>query len=163
MEPLLPRLEVSIGKAGDYLAQRYQSLTRPYTVALASYALAMEGTLDTEKTLMKASTASFALSLINNNNNNNNDEVQKKINPGLILQLKWNEDFTVKAEGTGQATVTVTIIYNAKRKEDESQCKKFDLRVSVEEAQGGEVCSEHVPDQALPERLAGEHRVQGPC
>ncbi|XP_039373737.1 complement C3-like isoform X3 [Mauremys reevesii] len=49
-------------------------------------------------------------------------------------KLKWNEDFTVKAEGTGQATVT--IIYNAKRKEDESQCKKFDLRVSVEEAQG---------------------------
>uniref|UniRef100_A0A8C3T8C9 Uncharacterized protein n=1 Tax=Chelydra serpentina TaxID=8475 RepID=A0A8C3T8C9_CHESE len=32
-------LEGSISKAAVYLAQRYQSLTRPYTVALASYAL----------------------------------------------------------------------------------------------------------------------------
>ncbi|KAH1176024.1 hypothetical protein KIL84_020758 [Mauremys mutica] len=128
----LKSLEGSISKAADYLAQRYQSLTRPYTVALVSYALAMVGTLDTEKTLMRASTASFPLSL----NNNNTNKVQKKINLGLILQLKWNEDFTVKAEGTGQATVTVMIIYNAKLREDESQCKKFDLRVSVEEARG---------------------------
>ncbi|KAH1175994.1 hypothetical protein KIL84_020728, partial [Mauremys mutica] len=49
-------LEGSINKAADYLAQRYQSLVRPYTVALASYALAMVGTLDTEKALMRAST-----------------------------------------------------------------------------------------------------------
>ncbi|KAH1176304.1 hypothetical protein KIL84_021038, partial [Mauremys mutica] len=48
--------ESSISKAADYLTQRYQSLTRPYTVALASYALATVGTLNTEKTLMKAST-----------------------------------------------------------------------------------------------------------
>ncbi|XP_044882230.1 complement C3-like [Mauremys mutica] len=51
-------------------------------------------------------------------------------------ETKWNEDFTVKAEGTGQGTLTVITIYNAKLREDESQCKKFDLRVSVEEAQG---------------------------
>ncbi|XP_029769454.1 complement C3-like, partial [Terrapene carolina triunguis] len=49
-------LEGSISKAADYLVQRYQSLTRPYTVALASYALAMVGTLNTEKALMRAST-----------------------------------------------------------------------------------------------------------
>ncbi|XP_044851125.1 A.superbus venom factor 1-like [Mauremys mutica] len=208
------RLEVSIGKAGDYLAQRYQSLTRPYTVALASYALAMEGTLDTEKTLMKASTGgnrweernartfniegtSYALLALlkmkkyelagpivrwlreQNYYGGGYGSTQATImvfqalaqyqidipqhkDLNLIVsiflthhsrpikyrisnedalvartaELKWNEDFTVKAEGTGQATVTVTIIYNAKRKEDESQCKKFDLRVSVEEAQG---------------------------
>ncbi|CAM2095202.1 unnamed protein product, partial [Caretta caretta] len=48
-------LEGSIIKAADYLAQGYQSLTRPYTVALASYALAMVGKLNTEKALMKVS------------------------------------------------------------------------------------------------------------
>ncbi|XP_029769557.1 venom factor-like [Terrapene carolina triunguis] len=48
--------EGSISKAADYLAQRYQSLTRPYTVALVSCALAMVGTLNTETTLMSAST-----------------------------------------------------------------------------------------------------------
>uniref|UniRef100_A0A8C3T538 Uncharacterized protein n=1 Tax=Chelydra serpentina TaxID=8475 RepID=A0A8C3T538_CHESE len=42
-------LEGSISKAAVYLAQRYQSLTRPYTVALASYALAMVGKLNTEE------------------------------------------------------------------------------------------------------------------
>ncbi|XP_039370632.1 A.superbus venom factor 1-like [Mauremys reevesii] len=205
-------LEVSISKAAEYLAQRYQSLTRPYTVALASYALAMVGTLDTEKTLMRASTegnrweepnahtfniegTSYALLALlkmkkyeltgpivrwlreQNYYGGEYGSTQATImvfqalvqyqidipqhkDLNLIVsiflshhsrpikyrisnedalvartaELKWNEDFTVKAEGTGQATVT--IIYNAKRKEDESQCKKFDLRVSVEEAQG---------------------------
>uniref|UniRef100_A0A8C3HQQ1 Uncharacterized protein n=1 Tax=Chrysemys picta bellii TaxID=8478 RepID=A0A8C3HQQ1_CHRPI len=56
-------------------------------------------------------------------------------------ETKWNEDFTVKAEGTGQGTLTVMTVYNAKLREDESQCKKFDLRVSVEEARGGKVFS----------------------
>ncbi|XP_039396321.1 A.superbus venom factor 2-like [Mauremys reevesii] len=51
-------------------------------------------------------------------------------------ETKWNEDFTVKAEGTGQGTLTVITIYNAKLREDESQCKNFDLGVSVEEARG---------------------------
>ncbi|XP_044855922.1 A.superbus venom factor 1-like [Mauremys mutica] len=205
-------LKVSISKAAEYLAQRYQSLTRPYTVALASYALAMVGTLDTEKTLMRASTegnrweepnahtfniegTSYALLALlkmkkyeltgpivrwlreQNYYGGEYGSTQATImvfqalaqyqidipqhkDLNLIVsiflshhsrpikyrisnedalvartaELKWNEDFTVKAEGTGQ--VTVTIIYNAKRKEDESQCKKFDLRVSVEEAQG---------------------------
>uniref|UniRef100_A0A674K3Y9 Alpha-macroglobulin receptor-binding domain-containing protein n=1 Tax=Terrapene triunguis TaxID=2587831 RepID=A0A674K3Y9_9SAUR len=56
-------------------------------------------------------------------------------------ETKLNEDFTVKAEGTGQGTLTVLTVYNAKLREDDSQCKKFDLRVSVEEAQGGKVFS----------------------
>lgn len=38
----------------------------------------------------------------------------------------------MRAEGTGQGTLTVVTVYNAKIKEDESECKKFDLRVSVE-------------------------------
>ncbi|XP_074917273.1 venom factor-like [Chelonoidis abingdonii] len=207
-------LEVSISKAADYLAQRYQSLTRPYTVALASYALAMVGKLNTEKTLMKASKegnrweepnthnfnmegTSYALLALlkmkkyeltgpivrwlreQNYYGGGYGSTQATImvfqalaqyqidipqhkdmnlfvsiflshhamplkfrisNENALLartaELKWNENFTVKAEGTGQATVTVMIIYNAKLKEDESQCKKFDLRVSVEEARG---------------------------
>uniref|UniRef100_A0A8C3I639 Complement C3 n=1 Tax=Chrysemys picta bellii TaxID=8478 RepID=A0A8C3I639_CHRPI len=211
-------LEGSISKAADYLAERYQSLTRPYTVALASYALAMVGTLNTEKALMRASTGgnrweernartfniegtSYALLALlkmkkyeltgpivrwlreQNYYGGGYGSTQVSmilIVPGILPRLfcgkashqkgwdsdhlshcrkpwrtpsreqsciawemgkvtyqvftKWNEDFTVKAEGTGQGTLTVMTIYNAKLREDESQCKKFDLRVSVEEA-----------------------------
>ncbi|KFQ47661.1 Complement C3, partial [Pelecanus crispus] len=48
-------LEGSITKAAEYLSRRYQSLARPYTVALTSYALAMAGKLKSEKILMKHS------------------------------------------------------------------------------------------------------------
>ncbi|KFP38382.1 Complement C3, partial [Chlamydotis macqueenii] len=48
-------LDGSINKAAEYLARKYQSLSRPYTVALASYALAMTGKLKSEKVLMKFS------------------------------------------------------------------------------------------------------------
>ncbi|KFV89145.1 Complement C3, partial [Fulmarus glacialis] len=51
-------LDGSITKATEYLAslaQRYQSLARPYTVALTSYALAIAGKLKSEKVLMKFS------------------------------------------------------------------------------------------------------------
>ncbi|XP_030403318.1 complement C3-like [Gopherus evgoodei] len=206
-------LDGSISKAADYLAQRYQSLTRPYTVALASYALAMVGKLNTEKTLMRASKEGNRWEEPNTHNFNMEGtsyallallKMKKYELTGPIVRwlreqnyygggygstqatimvfqalaqyridipqhkdmnlfvsiflshrampIKYrisnenalvartaelmNEDFTVKAEGTGQATVTVTIIYNAKLKEDESQCKKFDLRVSVKEAWG---------------------------
>ncbi|KAM7138919.1 complement C3-like isoform 2-T2 [Macrochelys suwanniensis] len=206
-------LEGSIGKAADYLAQRYQSLTRPYTVALTSYALAMVGKLNNEKALMRASNegnrweernartvniegTSYALLALlkmkkyeltgpivrwlreQNYYGGGTGSTQATImvfqalaqywivipqhqDLNLIVsillphhaspikyrilnhnalvartaELKWNEHFTVKAEGTGQATLTVMIIYNAKLQEDESQCKKFDLRVSVKEAQ----------------------------
>ncbi|XP_053155967.1 venom factor-like isoform X1 [Hemicordylus capensis] len=49
-------LDNSISKASDYIAQRYDSLQRPYTVALASYALALAGRLNDEAVLMRAST-----------------------------------------------------------------------------------------------------------
>ncbi|NXK18983.1 CO3 protein, partial [Arenaria interpres] len=48
-------LEGSITKASEYLARKYQSLRRPYTVALTSYALALAGKLNSEKVLMKFS------------------------------------------------------------------------------------------------------------
>ncbi|NXP08165.1 CO3 protein, partial [Thinocorus orbignyianus] len=48
-------LDGSVAKAADYLARKYQSLRRPYTVALASYALALAGKLKSEKVLMKFS------------------------------------------------------------------------------------------------------------
>ncbi|XP_065275519.1 complement C3-like [Emys orbicularis] len=205
--------EGSISKAADYLAQRYQSLARPYTVALASYALAMVGTLNTEKTLMRASTegnrweelnartfniegtsyallallkmkkyeltgpivrwlrqqnyygggygstqatimvfqalAQYQIDIPQYKDLNLNVTIllprraspinYKILNQNALVartaETKLNEDFTVKAEGTGQGTLIVTTIYNAKLREDESQCKKFDLRVSVEEAQ----------------------------
>ncbi|NXR07182.1 CO3 protein, partial [Semnornis frantzii] len=48
-------LDTAIERAAEYLSRRYQSLARPYTVALASYALALAGKLPTEKVLMKHS------------------------------------------------------------------------------------------------------------
>uniref|UniRef100_A0A8C8SX57 Complement C3 n=1 Tax=Pelusios castaneus TaxID=367368 RepID=A0A8C8SX57_9SAUR len=207
-------LEGSINKATEYLAQRYQSLARPYTVALTSYALAMVGKLNTEKKLMKHATGksvweernartfniegtSYALlALLKMKKYELTGPIvkwlreqnyygggygstqatimvfqalsqyqidipqQKELNLDISILLprraapikykilnqnalvartaetKWNEDFTVKAEGMGQGTLTVTTVYNAKVREDESRCKNFDLRVSVEEAQG---------------------------
>ncbi|KFP97443.1 Complement C3, partial [Leptosomus discolor] len=52
---LVNNLDTSINKATEYLGRRYQALARPYTVALASYALALAGKLKTEKVLMKFS------------------------------------------------------------------------------------------------------------
>ncbi|XP_048149058.1 complement C3 isoform X1 [Corvus hawaiiensis] len=48
-------LDDSINKAANFLARRYEQLARPYTVALASYALALAGKLKSEKVLMKFS------------------------------------------------------------------------------------------------------------
>ncbi|XP_063276896.1 complement C3 [Prinia subflava] len=48
-------LDESITKAAGFLARRYEQLRRPYTVALASYALALAGKLQSEKVLMKHS------------------------------------------------------------------------------------------------------------
>ncbi|NXO25796.1 CO3 protein, partial [Cisticola juncidis] len=48
-------LDESISKAAGFLARSYEQLRRPYTVALASYALALAGELQSEKVLMKHS------------------------------------------------------------------------------------------------------------
>uniref|UniRef100_A0A8C8SJT3 Uncharacterized protein n=1 Tax=Pelusios castaneus TaxID=367368 RepID=A0A8C8SJT3_9SAUR len=53
------------------------------------------------------------------------------------LQSKFNENFTIRAEGNGQVTLTVVTVYNARLEEDKAQCKSFELRVSVQEAPGG--------------------------
>lgn len=48
-------MDDSINKAANFLTRRYEQLARPYTVALASYALALAGKLKSEKVLMKFS------------------------------------------------------------------------------------------------------------
>uniref|UniRef100_A0A8C5J6V5 Complement C3 n=1 Tax=Junco hyemalis TaxID=40217 RepID=A0A8C5J6V5_JUNHY len=48
-------LDDSINKAAGFLARRYEGLARPYTVALASYALALAGKLKSERILMRFS------------------------------------------------------------------------------------------------------------
>uniref|UniRef100_A0A8D0DR14 Alpha-macroglobulin receptor-binding domain-containing protein n=1 Tax=Salvator merianae TaxID=96440 RepID=A0A8D0DR14_SALMN len=50
-------------------------------------------------------------------------------------ETKVNKDFTVRAAGQGKATMTVVTVYNAKIREEASQCKNFALDVSVEEIQ----------------------------
>ncbi|XP_029442264.1 A.superbus venom factor 1-like [Rhinatrema bivittatum] len=48
-------------------------------------------------------------------------------------ETKLNQDFTVKASGTGQGMLTVVTVYNALLADKE--CKKFDLSVTVTEVQ----------------------------
>ncbi|NXY61749.1 CO3 protein, partial [Callaeas wilsoni] len=48
-------LDESINKAANFLARRYEQLARPYTMALASYALALTGKLKSERVLMRFS------------------------------------------------------------------------------------------------------------
>uniref|UniRef100_A0A8C4YUF0 Complement C3 n=1 Tax=Gopherus evgoodei TaxID=1825980 RepID=A0A8C4YUF0_9SAUR len=57
-------------------------------------------------------------------------------------ETRLNKDFVVRARGTGQGTLTVVTVYNAKIPEDTSQCKNFDLKVSVREAQNGKLLSD---------------------
>uniref|UniRef100_A0A8B9VPM4 Complement C3 n=1 Tax=Anas zonorhyncha TaxID=75864 RepID=A0A8B9VPM4_9AVES len=53
-------------------------------------------------------------------------------------ETKLNEDFTVKASGTGKGTMTVVTVYNAKVPEKENKCDNFDLKVDVEDVKMGE-------------------------
>ncbi|NWQ97361.1 VCO3 factor, partial [Burhinus bistriatus] len=52
-------------------------------------------------------------------------------------ETKLNEDFTVKAEGTGKGTMTVVTIYNAKVPDKDNKCDNFDLQVQVEDVKTG--------------------------
>ncbi|NXA44102.1 VCO31 factor, partial [Eudromia elegans] len=209
-------LDRSIEKASEYLSRRYQSLARPYTVALASYALALAGKLNSEKILMKASKegnrweernartyniegtsyALLALLLMEKTDltgpvvrwlTKQNyygggygstqatilvfqalaqyqismpQEQELNLDVSVLLprraspikyrienrnalvarsaETRWNEEFTVKAEGTGKGTLTVVTVYNAKIPEKENKCDSFDLRVQVEEVKTGE-------------------------
>ncbi|NXJ86653.1 VCO31 factor, partial [Trogon melanurus] len=208
-------LDASIGKATDYLARRYQSLKRPYTVALASYALALAGKLKSEKILMKFSkgrqsweennartfniegTSYALLALLQMEKPELTGPVarwlaqqnyfgggygstqatilvfqalaqyqvasprQLELNLDVSVLLprranaityrienrnalvarsaetKYNEDFTVKAEGTGKGTMTVVTIYNAKVPDKDNKCDRFDLQVQVEDVKAG--------------------------
>ncbi|XP_061871330.1 complement C3 isoform X2 [Colius striatus] len=208
-------LDGSISKATDYLSRRYQSLARPYTVALTSYALALTGKLKSEKVLMKFSKegksweerdartyniegTSYALLallqmekweltgpvarwlaqqnyfgggygstqatilvfqalaqyqlafqrelelnldvsvLLPRRANANTFRIENR--NALVArsaETKFNEDFTVKAEGVGKATMTVVTVYNAKVPDKENKCDSFDLRVQVEDVKTG--------------------------
>ncbi|NWI23840.1 VCO3 factor, partial [Sula dactylatra] len=52
-------------------------------------------------------------------------------------ETRFNEDFTVKAEGKGKGTMTVVTVYNAKVPEKENKCDNFDLQVQVEDVKTG--------------------------
>uniref|UniRef100_A0A8C9F6M0 Complement C3 n=1 Tax=Pavo cristatus TaxID=9049 RepID=A0A8C9F6M0_PAVCR len=196
---LVKSLDNAIARASDYLSRKYQSLARPYTVALASYALALTGKLNSEKVLMKFSkdgshwaernahtyniegTSYALLALLQMEKAELTGPVvrwlaqqnyfgggygstqatilvfqalaqyhvalprQTELNLDVSVLLprranaityriensntKLNEDFTVKAEGTGKGTMTVVTVYNAKVPEKETKCDNFDLRV----------------------------------
>uniref|UniRef100_A0A663E594 Complement C3 n=1 Tax=Aquila chrysaetos chrysaetos TaxID=223781 RepID=A0A663E594_AQUCH len=222
-------LDGSITKAAEYLARRYQSLTRPYTVALTSYALALTGKLKSEKVLMKFSkegkrweernartyniegTSYALLALLQMEKPELTGPVARwlaqqnyfgggygstqatilvfqalahyevatprqldlNLDVSVLLprrasaityrienrnalvarsaETKFNEDFTVKAEGTGKGTMTVVTIYNAKVPEKDNKCDNFDLRVQVEDVNRGEppTCPPHEQDGVL--------------
>ncbi|NXX76213.1 VCO3 factor, partial [Urocolius indicus] len=208
-------LDRSISKATDYLSRRYQSLARPYTVALSSYALALTGKLKSEKVLMKFSkegksweernartyniegTSYALLALLQMEKQEltgpvarwlaqqnyfgggygstqatilvfqalaqyqlvSQRELELNLDVSVLLprranantfrienrnalvarsaETKFNEDFTVKAEGVGKGTMTVVTIYNAKVPDKENKCDNFDLRVQVEDVKAG--------------------------
>uniref|UniRef100_A0A8C0AV19 Complement C3 n=1 Tax=Buteo japonicus TaxID=224669 RepID=A0A8C0AV19_9AVES len=210
-------LDGSITKAADYLARRYQWLTRPYTVALTSYALALTGKLKSEKVLMKFSKGdskrweernartyniegtSYALMALlqmekpeltgpvarwlaqQNYFGGGYGSTQATIlvfqalayyevatprqldlnldvsvllprrasaityrieNRNALVarsaETKFNEDFTVKAEGTGKGTMTVVTIYNAKVPDKDNKCDNFDLQVDIRDGDAGD-------------------------
>ncbi|KAM4643823.1 complement C3 isoform 1-T1 [Amazona ochrocephala] len=208
-------LDNGISKAAEYLARRYQSLSRPYTVALSSYALALTGKLKSEKVLMKLSkegnrweernaftyniegTSYALLALLRMEKPEltgpvarwlalqnyfgggygstqatmlvfqalaqyqvaSPRELKLDLDVSVLLprranaityrienrnalvartaETKLNEDFTVKAEGTGKGTMTVVTIYNAIIPEKDKKCDSFDLRVQVEDVKMG--------------------------
>ncbi|NXI97092.1 VCO31 factor, partial [Psophia crepitans] len=208
-------LDGSITKAADYLARKYQSLSRPYTVSLASYALALTGKLKSEKVLMKFSkdgnrweernartyniegTSYALLALLQMEKPELTGPVARwlaqqnyfgggygstqatilvfqalaqyqvvsprqldlNLDVSVLLprrasaityrienrnalvarsaETKLNEDFTVKAEGTGKGTMTVVTVYNAKVPEKDNKCDSFDLQVQVEDVKTG--------------------------
>nr|XP_014424811.1 venom factor-like isoform X1 [Pelodiscus sinensis]XP_025036196.1 venom factor-like isoform X1 [Pelodiscus sinensis] len=210
---LFVRFHKSILVAGEYLSSRYSSLTRPYTVAITSYALALMGKLPDAKELMAASKDGNRWEEQDNSNFNTEStsyallallrlkrfdlvgpvvrwlkqqayyvesydsiattvmlqalgqyHIDVPLHEDLMLDVsfllprrakkltyriaytnahltrkvetKFNENFTITAEGYGQVTLTAVTDYNARIREDESQCKTFDLSVSVQEAQG---------------------------
>uniref|UniRef100_A0A8B9NIA3 Complement C3 n=1 Tax=Accipiter nisus TaxID=211598 RepID=A0A8B9NIA3_9AVES len=215
-------LDGSITKASEYLARRYQWLTRPYTVALTSYALALTGKLKSEKVLMKfvimgthvtpegkrweernahtyniEGTSYALLALLQMEKPELTGPVARwlaqqnyfgggygstqatilvfqalahyevatprqldlNLDVSVLLprrasaityrienrnalvarsaETKFNEDFTVKAEGTGKGTMTVVTIYNAKVPDKDNKCDNFDLQVQVEDVNRG--------------------------
>ncbi|NXN48469.1 VCO31 factor, partial [Rynchops niger] len=204
-------LDGSINKAADYLARRYQSLNRPYTVALASYALALtaqndrgdrvgdgesweernahtyniEGTsyallalLQMEKPELTGPVSRWlaqqnyfgggygstqatilVFQALAQYQVSTPRQLELSLDVSVLLprrasaityrienrnalvarsaETKLNEDFTVKAEGTGKGTMTVVTVYNAKVPDKDNKCDNFDLQVQVEDVRTG--------------------------
>ncbi|XP_015278269.1 PREDICTED: A.superbus venom factor 1-like, partial [Gekko japonicus] len=202
-------LDNSIAKAAEFLARKYETLERPYTVALTSYALVLAGRLDHDRVLMRASrggdrweetnartyniegTSYALLTLLKLRRFEEAGPIVKwltqqkyyggtyghtqstvlvfqalaqyqmdiplrkdlNLDVSLLLpgraaaihyridyenallarseETKINKDFTVKAAGQGQATMTVVTLYNAKLREQAVPCRNFDLHVAV--------------------------------
>uniref|UniRef100_A0A8C4UM13 Complement C3 n=1 Tax=Falco tinnunculus TaxID=100819 RepID=A0A8C4UM13_FALTI len=203
-------LEMGIHRASEYLSRRYQSLARPYTVALTSYALALAGKLKSNygnlvegegrsweernaRTYNIEGTSYALLALLQMEKPeltgpvarwlaqqnyfgggygstqatilvfqalaqyqvDSPRQLELNLDVSVLLprrasaityrienrnalvarsaETKFNEDFTVKAEGTGKGTMTVVTVYNAKVPEKDNKCDSFDLQVQVDD------------------------------
>ncbi|KAM3924656.1 complement C3-like [Leptodactylus fuscus] len=203
-------LQSSIDKAVKFVADNYEKLKRPHSVAIASYALALAGALKSPNKLLSAATdhvswneqggskmvsieaTSYALlTLLKLEADDAIDPVvrwlieqryygetyastqttimlyqalaqyqlakstQRKLNMDVSFKLpdragttthrinienalqarseetKLNKDFLVKATGRGQASLTVMAVYYELATEAESECKNYDLSVTV--------------------------------
>uniref|UniRef100_A0A8C4UFV8 Complement C3 n=1 Tax=Falco tinnunculus TaxID=100819 RepID=A0A8C4UFV8_FALTI len=212
-------LEMGIHRASEYLSRRYQSLARPYTVALTSYALALgtkwgagggnygnlvegegrsweernartyniEGTsyallalLQMEKPELTGPVARWlaqqnyfgggygstqatilVFQALAQYQVDSPRQLELNLDVSVLLprrasaityrienrnalvarsaETKFNEDFTVKAEGTGKGTMTVVTVYNAKVPEKDNKCDSFDLQVQVDDVKIGQL------------------------
>ncbi|XP_053075973.1 complement C3-like isoform X3 [Acinonyx jubatus] len=156
-------LERSMDKAGDYLEAHYRNLRRPYSVAIAGYALAQLGRLEKDllkkflstakdktqweepdKKLYSMEATSYALLALLVLKEFDSvlpvaNWLKEQREYGGILhrygstQTKKNEDFVVTAKGKGQGTLSVVTMYHAKLKSNHT-CKNFDLRINVRRA-----------------------------
>uniref|UniRef100_A0A8C4XP71 Complement C3 n=1 Tax=Falco tinnunculus TaxID=100819 RepID=A0A8C4XP71_FALTI len=209
-------LEMGIHRASEYLSRRYQSLARPYTVALTSYALALAGKLKkgtkwgaggegrsweerNARTYNIEGTSYALLALLQMEKPeltgpvarwlaqqnyfgggygstqatilvfqalaqyqvDSPRQLELNLDVSVLLprrasaityrienrnalvarsaETKFNEDFTVKAEGTGKGTMTVVTVYNAKVPEKDNKCDSFDLQVQVDDVKIGQL------------------------
>ncbi|KAM4038581.1 venom factor-like [Anomaloglossus baeobatrachus] len=203
-------LRVGIERAATFLLGQFSGLTKPHTIAMTSYALALAGSIDQPERLLSASTdkvqwdagsrflsieaTSYALlALLRLKKydltgpivrwikeqryygevsgstqatfvmfqalaqyqidipNHNTLDLHVTLNlPEMRHPIKYlfspenamlarsattrvNKEFTVKAEGKGQAAMTVMSVYYALLREKEKECKNFDLSVTVKD------------------------------
>ncbi|XP_048473761.1 complement C3-like [Rhincodon typus] len=156
--PYMESYEDSVQKAGHYLGNRFNNLKRPYSVAITAYALSLLN-INKLDTLMKfASGGKATMVALQALAKYQMDIPQvKEIDldvsvtiPGRNRPIQWRfdssnkyvaksermsalEKFTIQAKGKGQGTVKVLTSYHALVSKQVKKCKKFDVRVSVQE------------------------------